>query len=85
MFTQHFSTISTKGQMVIPQEIRQMLNLKPQTQVVIEPREMGFFVKPCLSLSQIREMMRKRKIPLRSMEFYRKQMAKKAQKKYDCA
>lgn len=47
-----FSTITEKGQVVIPQSIRDALQLKPATRVYLEIKDDAVVVKPVLSINQ---------------------------------
>ncbi len=42
----HTTTISTKGQLVIPAEIREALNLKPGTRIVVSRQRNHIVLRP---------------------------------------
>ena len=44
--TSHTTTISTKGQLVIPAEIREALNLKPGTRIVVSRQRNHIVLRP---------------------------------------
>jgi AbrB family looped-hinge helix DNA binding protein len=40
------STLSSKGQIVLPAPMRRLLGLKPKSKVLIEERDGGIFIRP---------------------------------------
>lgn len=52
------STITQKGQIVIPQPIRDALQLKASTRVYLEAKDNAILVKPALTVQQALGMIR---------------------------
>lgn len=55
------STITQKGQVVIPQLIRNLLQLKPATRVYFEVKRNAVVMRPVLSINQALGMIKTRK------------------------
>ncbi len=46
------STLEERGRIIIPQEIRNDLNLKPGQEIIFEKRDDGVFLRPSTDLKQ---------------------------------
>lgn len=55
------STITQKGQVVIPAEIRKYLQLKPATRVYITIQDKSVIIKPVLTIDQAYGMIKTKK------------------------
>ena len=74
------STITQKGQVVIPASIRRALGLEPSTRVSFEIKEGGIFVKPAPTVDEMFGIIKsKRHVSKRE---YKKAIAKAVVEKY---
>jgi len=74
------STITQKGQVVIPQSIRRFLGLKPLDKLYFEVEEDKIIAKPILSINEAMGMIKTQK--LISKKEYKKVIAEKLIKKF---
>ena len=56
-----FSTLTQKGQIVIPQEIREALRLKPASRVAVELQNDAILVRPAPSIADVFGMVKTKK------------------------
>lgn len=74
------STITQRGQVVIPQSIRKFLGLKPQDKLFFEAKEDKIIVKPILSINEALGMIKTKKVV--SKKEYKKAIVGQVVKKF---
>ena len=74
------STVTQKGQVVIPQPIRDLLGLKPTTRVYIKVKDDFVMIKPVLSIDRALGMIKTKKHA--TEEEYDEAIRKRIIKKY---
>jgi len=65
------SSLSEKGQVTIPKEIRRRLNLKPGDKVVFLVREDGILIRKALE-RKLSEILEEKPWPVSSLEFQKR-------------
>ena len=65
------SSLSEKGQVTIPKEIRRRLNLKPGDKVVFLVREDGILIRKALE-RKLSEILEEKPWPIGSLEFQKR-------------
>ena len=65
------SSLSEKGQVTIPKEIRRRLNLKPGDKVVFLVREDGILIRKALE-RRLSEILEEKPWPVSSLEFQKR-------------